>query len=138
MLRVFVDSDVVISSLISSQGAAYLLLNQTILKLVISDISLAEIKQVLKRMNIDENALKSLLPKLEIIKVSKSLIQIKKEYSNLTYDLDDAHILAAAVQAKANFIISYNQKDFNSNQIKMDFDIILITPGHFLQYLRSI
>jgi predicted nucleic acid-binding protein len=137
-LKIFVDSDVVISSLISSSGAAHLLLNQENLQLTISNLSLKEIKEVAKRLNIAGERVDQLITKLKIVKMSQSLPQIKKEYTNFVYDQDDAHIIAAAVLSKAKYLISYNQKDFNSNQIKMHFDIILMTPGQFLQYLRSL
>ena len=43
-LKVFVDSDVIISSLISSTGAACILLNQKDLDLFISNVSLKELE----------------------------------------------------------------------------------------------
>jgi predicted nucleic acid-binding protein len=57
-MRVFIDSDVVISSLLSSTGAAYFLLNQSEIEPVISSISQKELQIVVKRMGLKEENLK--------------------------------------------------------------------------------
>jgi len=71
-LKVFVDTDVVISSLISSTGAAFLLFNQTDgLDFFISDISAREIETVTKRLHIDTAKANSLIAR------RFSVVQIK-------------------------------------------------------------
>jgi predicted nucleic acid-binding protein len=137
LIKIFLDSDVIVSSLISSTGAAFQLLSQPDLKLIISNSSQIEIERAIKKLNLDHKDFISMLPKLEILKLTKKIEQVRAEYKAYTYDLDDAHIVAAAVIAKANFLISYNLKDYNSNKIKQDFDLIIMTPGLFLEYLRS-
>lgn len=139
MIQVFVDSDVIISSLLSSTGAAYLLLNQTDnLSLFISTLSQKELERVSERLQIAKNDLDSLLNKrfstVELLKVE----DLKKKYADYVLDSNDAHIVAGAEKAHTRFLITYNTKHFKTNKIKDDFAIIIVTPGTFLQYLRSL
>lgn len=53
-MRIFVDSDVVISSVISDKGAASLLFEEKNLKLFVSNFSSSEMKVVVKRLNLKE------------------------------------------------------------------------------------
>ena len=138
--NVFVDSDVVIASLLSSSGASYLLLHTTVAKsatFFISDFSMLELQEVVKRHQIEPKQLVSLVKKrLTIQKLQKPEMVLKK-YSDYVLDLSDAHIIAGAMQTKSRFIISFNQKDYKADKLKVDFNTILTTPGNFLQYLRS-
>src|SRR3989344_1793362 len=139
-LKVFVDSDVVISSLISSTGAAFLLLNQTDdIELYISNISMSELERVMERLSLDASNLKKLAKKrFTIFQLGKTVAEVKKQFSDYVLDIDDAHIVAGAVRAKVQFLISYNTKHFKSDKLREDFNIILSTPANFLQYLRSL
>lgn len=139
-LKVFVDSDVVISSLISSTGAAFLLLNQTDdIELYISNISMSELERVMERLSLDGQTLKKLAKKrFTIFQLGKTVEEVKKQFSNYVLDIDDAHIVAGAVRAKVQFLISYNTKHFKSDKLRENFNIILSTPANFLQYLRSL
>ena len=139
-LKVFVDSDVVISSLISSTGAAFLLLNQTDdIELYISNISMSELEKVMERLSLDRQTLKKLAKKrFTILQLGKTVGEMKKQFSDYVLDIDDAHIVAGAVRAKVQFLISYNTKHFKSDKLREDFNIILSTPANFLQYLRSL
>ncbi|NCN59400.1 hypothetical protein GW940_05785, partial [Candidatus Microgenomates bacterium] len=102
-LRVFVDSDVVISSLISSSGAAFLLLNQSKRhKLLVSNISVKEMRIVVLRMRLGISKLDELLEeRLIIIKLKQKAVEFRKTYGNYVTDVNDAHIVAGAVIAKA-------------------------------------
>ena len=139
-LRVFVDSDVVISSLISSTGAAFLLLNQTDdIELYISNISMSELEMVTERLSLDGQTLKKLAKRrFTILQLGKTPEEMKKQFSDYVLDIDDAHIVAGAVRAKVQFLISYNTKHFKGDKLKENFNIILSTTANFLQYLRSL
>ena len=134
--KVFIDSDVVISSLISQTGAAYFILHETDLELVISDESIKELEDVVNRMNLDEKELKTLIKdRFGVIKLGR----VKKgDLSSYVLDPGDEHIIAGAKKAKTKYIISYNIKDFKIDKIAEDLRIIVTTPAKFLQYLRSI
>jgi predicted nucleic acid-binding protein len=138
--KVFVDSDVIISSLLSSSGAASFLLHRTnAIKPYISNLSLQEIRIVVERLSIDSNRLASLLEgNLGIVQLQYTKETVKTAYGQYVLDENDAHIVAGAKEAKAKFLVSYNTKDFKVEKIKQDFAILLITPAHLIQYLRSL
>ena len=144
-LKIFVDSDVVISSLISKSGAAHLLLfkkdsfkTTTNIQFYISNISKEEIKGVIKRLDLGESDFYLLIKNnLNVVKLMHTSLQLKKEYINYTNDPDDTHIIAGSKAAEAKFLISYNIKDFKLEKIHRDFDITLLTPAQLIQYLRS-
>lgn len=139
MKKVFIDSDVIISSLISSTGAAYLLLHGSFdLELFISNLSQEELLEVAKKLDIDLNKLKKLIEKnFKVLKIKETVSQLKKKYGTYVIDPDDAHIVAGAKKSKARFLISYNTKHFISEKIKQDLGFVVTTPAHLLQYLRS-
>lgn len=138
-MRIFVDSDVIISSLLSKSGAAYSLLNITSLQLFISSLSKKELEIVLERLNIEKDKLTSLIEEnLEVILIKDSMPQIKESFAQYVLDENDAHIVAGAKVANADFLITYNIKDFKIEKIKKELDMLTLTPGNFLQYLRSI
>lgn len=140
LLKVFVDSDVVISSLISSTGAAFLLLNQTKdLNLFVSNISIKELQEVSERLDLDQEQLKNLINnRFTVVQLKETIQQIKTTYLKYVLDTDDTHIVAGARIEKVQFLISYNTKHFKADRLKDDFNITLMTPANFLQYLRSI
>ena len=138
-LRVFVDSDVIISSLISRSGAAYFLIHETDLKLYVSTFSFQELKIVVERLKLDTNEFEKLMKrKFSVIKLPKKARQIKKEYAEYVSEVNDAHVVAGTVMSQAQFLITYNMKHFKIEKIKSDFNILLTTPARFLQYLRSL
>lgn len=137
-LKVFVDSDVIISSLISSKGAAFHLLNQTKENFYISNSSVDELEIVVKRLNIDTKKLDKLLSSaLKKVNIGEDLSQIKKQFALYVRDPNDCHIISGTKAAKAKFLITYNIRDFKVDKIKKDLNIIVTTPARFLQYLRS-
>ena len=137
--KVFVDSDVVISSLLSQKGAAHLLLNEQNSNFVISNISQNEIEVVAERLNIEQNKPQDLIKKcLKVIKLKKEISEIKKDFKAYTGDMDDTHIVAGAADARAKFLLTYNLRHFQRQKIKEDLGITVLTPAQYLQYLRSL
>jgi hypothetical protein len=63
---------------------------------------------------------------------------VKQQFTRYVHDIDDAHIVAGAEEAQVTFIVSYSIRDFNADKLNQDFHIVLLTPGLFLQYLRSL
>ncbi len=126
-MKVFVDSDVIISSLISNSGAASELINNhpEVIK-IISDFSQKELEIVKSRLKIVKAT-----PPLDLIKI----IGVKN-YSIYSTDPNDAHIVTGADQAQVKFLITYNLKHYKIDKIKRELNIIVMTPGMFLQYLR--
>ncbi|MDP3726883.1 MAG: PIN domain-containing protein [bacterium] len=137
--KVFVDSDVVISSLISQKGAAHLLLNKQKANFVISNISEAELEKVANRLEINQDKLQALIKKrLKIINLTQGIGSIKKKFKDYTSDPDDAHIVAGAAKVKAKFLLTYNRRHFKRRKISRDLGVIVLTPAQYLQYLRSL
>lgn len=137
-VKVFVDSDVIISSLISSKGAAYLLLNETDIEPSISTISQRELEVVVGRLGMDESELNMLITKrCSIVRMRESVHAIKENFQAYTSDENDAHIVAGAKRAKVPFLVTYNVRHFNVERIKKDLDILVVRPAQLLQYLRS-
>jgi len=138
-VKVFVDTDVVISSLISEKGAAFLLLTNTKgIQLYISNISLQETEKVVARLGLESEKGRDFIEKrLDVVEILEEASEIQAKFSNYVLDFDDAHIVAGSVTAKAQFLISYNIKDFKKAEIKEEFNIIVATPANLLQYLRS-
>lgn len=137
-LKVFVDTDVVISSLISSTSAAFILLNQTDeIDLLVSDKSNEEIEKVIKRLDLDIKKARNLINKRFSIVQLKRIQNLKSEFKDYVLDVNDAHIVAGAKAANAKFLVSYNTRHFKTDMLKEDFNIILCSPGNLLQHLRS-
>lgn len=138
-IKVFVDSDVFISSLISQTGAANFLINESDVELVASNVSIDEINNVSLRLGLHKIDIEELLGKrFSKIILQDSLREIKSRYEKYVTDINDAHIVAGAEKANVRFLISYNIKDFNIDKIKGDFGILVMPPAQFLQYLRSL
>ena len=139
-LRVFVDSDVVVSSLISTSGAAYALLHKTKeVELYISNFSVLELKKVADRLRLDsKNLQKVTSTRFATVKISGSYKNVQEQFAGYGRGANDAHIVAGAKEAKAKFLVSYNIRHFESEKLRQDFQIILLTPSLFLQYLRSL
>lgn len=139
-IKIFADSDVVISSLISELGAAYYLINRVKnLKLIISNYSKEELNIVCTRLNINKLKLKKLIKgRFEVIKVEKNIKEIKHQFKDYTLDPNDAHIVAGAELSQADFLITYNLKHFKVDKIKKDLGIYILNPANLLQYLRSL
>jgi len=140
--NVFVDTDVVISSLISKTGAANLLLTKASgkkggSKLFISNISRKEAQKVATRLGLKKADLEIIGKNLNTVNLNESNKKLKKDFKDYVYDINDAHIVAGAKAANARFLLSYNIRDFKQEKIHKDFNLTILTPAQFLQYLRS-
>ena len=138
-VKVFVDSDVVISSLLSDKGAAHFILNKQSSKSIISNVSKVELERVSDRLGISGGKLQDLIKnKFKVIKLSADLPKIKSDFQIYASDVNDAHIVAGAKQAKAKFLLTYNIRYFRREKIKNGLNIVVLTPAQYLQYLRSL
>lgn len=139
-IKVFVDSDVIISSLLSSSGAAFMLLNNSDnVELYLSNFSIIELERVIARLHIKPAKLNNLInTRLTVVEVGESYQAVQKQFADYVLDPHDAHIVAGGQQARATFLVSYNVRHFQAEKLKTDFPLIVMTPGNFLQYLRSL
>lgn len=137
-VKVFVDSDIIISAQLSSAGAAHFLLNKTNLSLFVSNLSLVELKRVAARHKINNDKLLTFIKlRFSQVRLTEGFKEIEGRFRNYTNDPDDIHIVAGAVRANVEFLLTYNLRDYKIDEIKKDLGIIIITPASFLQYLRS-
>ena len=136
-LRIFIDTDVIISSIISEKGVAYLLLKLKSVCTIISNYSIKEVSLVSHRLGLDSKKVKSMLSKCEEISLGSNVKSLEEKYTEYVNDLNDTHVVAGAVRAKARFLITYNIRDYNVEKIKRKLSVITLTPGEFIQYLRS-
>lgn len=136
--RVFIDTDVIISSSLSQKGAAYELLDQFSIKPFISNFSIEEAYRTSKKIKINLRRLQKQLKKCNEVSISQNISTIEKKYKSYVKDITDTHVVAGAVASKSRFITTYNLKDYKIEKIKRDLDIIVLTPGLVLQYIRSL
>lgn len=135
--RVFVDSDVVISALLSETGAAHLLLSDKRLavELFISTLSRTELDKVCRRLHISATRLDSMIA--EFLQVTDLQNVTVEKFNRMVLDAGDAHIIAGAAASRCRFLISYNLKHYRINAIRTELDIVVMTPANFLQFVRS-
>lgn len=137
-IKLFLDSDVVIAAYLSNKGAANSVIVSSKLDLFISNYSQMELNRVAKKTKMKQKKLDNLIKNNIIIYEFKQPIeQVRKKYSQYVKDINDAHIVAGAVQTQANFLLTYNLKDYRIDKIRSAFDLLIMQPGNFLQYLRS-
>lgn len=137
-IRVFVDSDVIISSLISKTGAAYLLMHDARLDRLISDVSFSELKRVADVLHLPQKDLQKLVDtRCRVVKIGEKKSELKSltEYAR---DTNDIHIVLGAKNAKTKFLVTYNLKHYLIEKIQEDLGIIVLAPAFLLQYLRSL
>ena len=141
VFRVFLDSDVVVSSLLSKKGASRVLIFKTPIlasQLYISNMSKKELKKVSMRLKIFESDLNGVLKRLKSINIGKDNNVLKRKYGKYVTDPNDAHIVGGAVQSRSKFLVTYNQKHYKTEVIKRELGIIILPPGKLLQYLGLI
>jgi len=136
--RVFFDSDVVISSIISNRGAAYVLIKDEGINRFISNISKKELNKTSRKLNISQTKLDAHTKNhFKQTELKESIKDIKKKYQIYTTDLNDAHIVKGVIESKVEFILTYNIRHFKENKIQEKLKIKTMTQGEFLQFLRS-
>lgn len=137
--KVFVDSNVVVSALKSSFGAAYALIASNAIHALISNLSRLEILAAVKRLKLDEGMAKKVLDqKFEQVDIGSDLARIRKKFADYVSDADDSHVVAAAAVSKSGFLVTHNLKHFKREKIKQDLGVLTLSPSQFLQYLRSL
>ena len=139
-MKIVLDSDVVIAGLISSRGGGRFLLQKILphrsIKILTSRQQLKEITQVFQRQTFGWKPSSRLWQRFQNRALTLKLPPLSRFYSYLK-DPNDAHILAAAVTGQASFLISYNLRDYLADKIKNDFDVLVVRPGYFIQFLRE-
>ena len=131
-IQVFLDADVIISSLLSKTGASYEIINRTKVIKVISKIVKNEIEEVAKRLGLFHEP-KKLYKNLKIVSVNATKEDVLKSYQEYVFDREDSHVVAGAKKSKSKFLLTHNIKHYNVNKINSDLGIKVIKPNNFFQ-----
>lgn len=136
-VKVFVDTNLLVSALISQKGASYeIVQNSNIVKIISPTVS-KELTEVSKKFRFRNKDVETILKHLSLKKVSLKKEKLEEIYSGYVMDTKDTHVLSSAKESKTKFLLTHNIKHFRVEKINNDFGIIVIKPGNFLQYLRS-
>jgi putative PIN family toxin of toxin-antitoxin system len=141
--KVFVDSSVIISSLISNKGASYYCLvsaKNKGYKLFISEFILKELLDVVERKF--PNLLMRFFEILTLGEISIVNNPNKKDLKQLKNLVEekDAPILASAIKEKVNFLLTLDKGFLNQKVINFasKHKLKILMPKDFINYLKSI
>ena len=137
-IQVFLDTDVVISALLSKTGASYELIRNPLVSKIISKTVKKEIEEVTKRLNIDNQKVERVLKKINTTSSNLTKKEVSEEYKKFVLDEKNSHVVAGANKTKSKFLLARNLKHYRVDKINNEFGIIVLKPGIFLQYLRSL
>lgn len=135
-VKVFLDSDVIVSALLSQKGASFEILKNSNISKTITKTIKAEVSEVVKRLHISYSS-ENIFKNIEIFSVKLDKPRLAKIYLPYVLDEEDSHVVAGASKTKTRFLLTHNVKHYHIELIKRDLQIITVQPGIFLQYLRS-
>lgn len=129
-IRIFIDANVWYAAANKSTGHARQLLSGIFknIEIVTSNLALEEVtvhlsKNAPNRIYVLESLIDGLGDKLTVLSAPNE--RLVAEYLKQVLDSEDAPILASAKEAKADFLVTWNTKDFIQEKI---FDIKIVTP----------
>jgi putative PIN family toxin of toxin-antitoxin system len=135
--KVFLDSSIVISAVLSDKGGSFRLFNEAQNKhliIYISDFVLEEVVSVLKlKYPLKLNSLENLLSSTPFVLAKDPSQDLIEEMAMLISDFFDAPILAATKKAKVDFLITLDKKHFLTKKVKENVKFKVLTPKEFLQ-----
>lgn len=137
MPRAIIDTNVFISGLIKSVSCRKIIkaLGETKFTLVISPQILDELVGVIARPKFHNIILRETAEKLiETIKTQAILVKPAKHFDVIKNDPDDNRFIEAAVEAKADFIVS---EDSHLLSLKTFRGISIINPRDFLCRIKE-
>lgn len=135
-IKVFLDSDVFISALLSHKGASFEILNNVSINKIITKTIQQEVTEVAKRIDISLSNV-NIFQKIKICSIKLDKARVVRSYLSYVLDVEDSHVIAGAHTARTQFLLTHNTKHYRQELIKKDLKIITMKPGNFLQYLRS-
>lgn len=136
-IQVFLDSDVIISSLLSKTGASHEIAKNSKVNKIISKFVEREIKEVSKRLKIKKTNVKKVLQNTKQVSIDLTKENIVKKYKKYVFHEQDSHVVAGAYKSKSRFLLTHNTRHYKVNKIRNELGILVMKPGYFLQYLRS-
>ena len=101
-LSIFIDSDVLISSIISQSGAAYLLLNETDSRFYTSNLAYKELKTVVQKLKLEPKKLSSAIKNFELIKLPTDTTKLKSDFTEYTETSQTSNVYYSSIAAKTH------------------------------------
>jgi predicted nucleic acid-binding protein len=137
-VKIFLDSNVILSGLFSDRGAPRIILDLLSLHLpiligVTGQYNMIEIERNIKKKMPDILPLyKDFLPKLDLTIIPlPSLEDIKSLSGNISDK--DVPVLASAITGKADFLVTGDKKDFLKPQTNGKYPLKIVSPSEFLE-----
>ena len=139
ILQIILDTNILVAAFRSRRGAANFLLDKlddSRWQVNVSTPLLLEYEDVLKR-----GEMKNFISETDVDLFLDGICSIADNHEIfylwrlLAKDPNDAFILELAVRVNADFIITYNKKDFPA---ATDFGVKLVTPKEFLQFVGDL
>lgn len=136
-IAIFLDSDVIIAALLSEKGASSKIVKSRTFKKFVSKAIKKEVDEVAKRLHIRIPG-KNWFETIHVITLDVTRERLAKKYFTYVSDLEDSHVVAGAVRSKSSFLLTHNLKHYKIDLIEQKLKVVVLNPGQFLQYLRSI
>lgn len=138
-VRVFVDANVWYSAAYKSTGHARQLISGVVPDIILitsqrmlSDARKSLDKNAPSRLNVLETLITALAERLKILP-NPSQVDVLKEHEVVS-DFDDAIVVAGAREANADYLVTWNTKDFIQKNIP---DIKIITPAELIKIMNK-
>ncbi len=139
-VRIFLDSNVILSGLISETGSPRIILDIITLTLPVlhaltGRYNIIEIERNLKKkMPSAIHVYKEYLLRLNLEIVPMPSAKMIKNLSGHTSD-KDIPVLASALTGKANFLVTGDKKDFAKLLMKSSYPFKIVSPSEFLEVI---
>jgi putative PIN family toxin of toxin-antitoxin system len=136
-VRVFLDSNVILSGLISDTGAPRIILDLLTLKLPFltgctGRFNLMEIERVLKKKMPQALAVyQQYLPHLNLTIIPVPRGQELKEFTHTIAD-KDLPVLVSAIRGTADFLVTGDKRHFQKITSLGDYTLKIVTPAEFV------
>ena len=139
--EIFLDTSVIIAAVMSPSGGARLLFHLAhagTVKLLVGSGVLQEAEEVMRRKAPELLGLLAQLLDEAGVEISKppSISQQKKAQSMLSYT-PDATVLAQAISANPDWLVSHDKEHFVGNPELDDLPFKIGTPGDVIAWLRE-
>jgi predicted nucleic acid-binding protein len=137
VVRVFLDSNVILSGLLSERGAPRILLDLLSLRLPFligstGRYNLIEIERNLKnRMPGIGSVYKRYLPRLNLTVIPMPQSEELREFSGKIAD-KDIPVLVSAMQGKVDFLVTGDKKHFEKLKGLERYHLRIVTPSEFI------
>lgn len=138
--KVFLDTSALIAGIISPTGAAHEILRMCEIGLIELFMSKQVITEADRNISSKLPALildyRLLMQALAPIMAEDPPLNEVERFVKIIHD-QDAPILASAVRAKVDYLITWNTRHFLKSEVKAAVNFKIMTPGEFLEQFRQ-